>query len=267
MAGDSRALVVGVSGCSSSGKTTLARLLRDVFPNTFILHEDDFYKAETELPYKNGLLDWDCAEAIDLPAMVDALSYIRQHAAFPASPCDAHLTICIRHPTLDSKEDQNPVGQCPVPAATTAALRSRVAAALPPSHPLRSGSGLRLCLLDGFLLYAPSVAAVLPSLDVKLFLRGSYAKAKARREARNGYVTLEGFWTDPPGYVDKVVWPNYVDEHAWMFEGGDVEGDFRKDVLQREGIKVLEGASVDADMEETLAWMVDAILEELHKHV
>ncbi|KND92625.1 Nicotinamide riboside kinase [Tolypocladium ophioglossoides CBS 100239] len=251
MAGDRKALIVGVSVCSSSGKTTLSRLLRDIFPNTFILHEDDFYKAETELPYKDGLLDWDCAEAIDVPAMAAALSYIRQHAAFP--------------PTLNSKEDQNSVGQCPVPASTTTGLRSKVAAALPPSHPLHSGGKLRLCLLDGFLLYAPSVAAVQPSLDVKLFLRGSYARAKARREARDGYVTFEGFWTDPPGYVDKVVWPNYVDEHAWMFEGGDVEGDFRKDVLQREGIKVLEGAPVDADMEETLGWMVDAILEELHK--
>lgn len=43
-----KALIVAISGCSSSGKTTLARLLRDIFPNTFILHQDDFYKAETE---------------------------------------------------------------------------------------------------------------------------------------------------------------------------------------------------------------------------
>lgn len=45
---DRKAVVVGISGASSSGKTTLARLLRDIFPNTFILHEDDFYKAESE---------------------------------------------------------------------------------------------------------------------------------------------------------------------------------------------------------------------------
>lgn len=43
-----KAVVVGISGASSSGKTTLARLLRDIFPNTFILHEDDFYKIESE---------------------------------------------------------------------------------------------------------------------------------------------------------------------------------------------------------------------------
>ena len=45
---DKKALVFGISGCSSSGKTTLARILRDIFPNTFILHEDDFYKTDNE---------------------------------------------------------------------------------------------------------------------------------------------------------------------------------------------------------------------------
>jgi nicotinamide/nicotinate riboside kinase len=48
MTTSNRALVVGLSGCSSSGKTTLARLLRDIFPHTFILHEDDFYRPENE---------------------------------------------------------------------------------------------------------------------------------------------------------------------------------------------------------------------------
>lgn len=46
-----KAVIVGISGASSSGKTTLARLLRDVFPNTFVLHEDDFYKPEAEYAY------------------------------------------------------------------------------------------------------------------------------------------------------------------------------------------------------------------------
>jgi nicotinamide/nicotinate riboside kinase len=55
-----RTIVVGVSGPSSSGKTTLARLLRSIFNppaeisssdqeaavRSFILHEDDFYKPD-----------------------------------------------------------------------------------------------------------------------------------------------------------------------------------------------------------------------------
>lgn len=55
------ALLVGISGVSSSGKTTLARLLRDIFPNTFILHEDDFYKTDAEIPINHAagdVADW-----------------------------------------------------------------------------------------------------------------------------------------------------------------------------------------------------------------
>lgn len=110
------------------------------------------------------------------------------------------------------------------------------------------------------------MAAIQSNLDLKLFVRASYAKAKARREARDGYVTIEGFWTDPPGYVDKIVWPNYVEEHAWMFEGGDVEGMFKADALHQEGIKAFEGANVDSDMEEVLGWMVNVVIEELRNH-
>jgi nicotinamide/nicotinate riboside kinase len=177
---------------------------------------------------------------------------------------DHVLTLCTQ-PTLDSKEDQNSVGKCPVPESTIAALRDKVSAALSSSHPLQ-GEGLRLCLLDGFLLYSPSMQAIQSSLDVKIFVRASYAKAKARREARDGYVTIEGFWTDPPGYVDKIVWPNYVEEHAWMFDDGNVEGAFRGDVLDSQGIKVLKEAAVDADMEQVLDWMVEVVIEELQKH-
>lgn len=150
------------------------------------------------------------------------------------------------------------MGTNPVPASTITALKAKTSG-LSPSSP-------RLCLLDGFLLYAPSMAALQPHLDVKLFVRASYAKAKARREARDGYVTIEGFWSDPPGYVDKIVWPNFVADHAWMFDDGNVEGEFKHDVLQREGIKVQPGVGVDADMEGMLKWMVDIILEELGLH-
>lgn len=52
-----KALIVGISGPSSSGKTTLARLLQRVFCgvplknqslNTFIIHEDDFYYPDDQ---------------------------------------------------------------------------------------------------------------------------------------------------------------------------------------------------------------------------
>ena len=48
------------------------------------------YKTNHRLPMRDGLLDWDCAAAIDIPGMAKALSYIRQHATFPVSHMQNH---------------------------------------------------------------------------------------------------------------------------------------------------------------------------------
>ena len=121
---------------------------------------------------------------------------------------------------------------------------------------------VRLCIFDGFLLYSQSLLSVQPQIDIKILLRVSYAKAKARREARTGYVTLEGFWEDPPGYVDKIVWPNYVEDHKFMFEGGYVEGELKKSVVEDWNINYPEGG-VDVDMATTLKWAVELLMEKL----
>jgi len=252
-----KAVVVGISGASSSGKTTLSRLLRDIFPNTSVLHEDDFYKPEAELPKKHGFLDWDCAESLSLPDLSSSLEHIRSTGNFP--------------PDLDSKEDRNSVGECPISDAVIDELKSKVCAWTRPGGAGygildATSSPLQLYILDGFLLYSPSMASIQPLIDVKLFLRVSYAKAKARREARSGYVTLEGFWEDPPGYVDKVVWPNYVEDHKWMFEDEDVEGKLRKDVVESWRIRCQEGG-MDLNMTTTLKWAVDTVMEQLQSLV
>ena len=102
-------------------------------------------------------------------------------------------------------------------------------------------------------------------MDIKLFLRVSYTKAKARREARSEYATIEGFWKDPPGYFDKIVWPNYVAEHQWMFENGDVEGKLKDDVLMQWKINAQADKGPDVDMETTLKWAVETLMKELEK--
>lgn len=81
--------------------------------------------------------------------------------------------------------------------------------------------GRNLIIVDGFLLFGRSIPGPLRDLfDIKFLLRASYEDAKRRRENRNGYVTLEGFWQDPPGYFDNVVWPNYLEEHGDLVRFG-----------------------------------------------
>lgn len=37
------------------------------------------------LPKKHDLVDWDCAEALDIPEMVKSLEHIRKEGTFPVS--------------------------------------------------------------------------------------------------------------------------------------------------------------------------------------
>lgn len=216
--------------------------------------------------------------------MVKSLDHIHKHGTFPVSknPPLSHRTdhgtnlpisVTIANapdtaqPDLDSKEDQNSVGTCPVPDEFIEEIKARVR-----TWTEEGGAGygiltssphaIRLCIFDGFLLYSKSMASIQPQIDIKLFLRVSYAKAKARREARSGYVTLEGFWEDPPGYVDKIVWPNYVEDHKFLFEDGDVEGRFREEVVREWGIQYLQ-EGLDVDMKTMLEWAVGILMERL----
>lgn len=267
---------------------------------------------------KDGLLDWDCAESINIPDMEKALSHIRSEATFPVSNNRSDLACARRsshgvttlashatssphsssnpsssqrlpdqrrppseQPFVDSKEDKNSVGECPASAAKIEAQKARVREWMQPgkpghdvfhSDPSPGRELLRMCLLDGFLLYSPpKFSAVMGMIDVKLFLQVSRARATQRREARDGYVTLEGFWKDPPGYVDKIVWPNYVDAHSWLFAGGDVErGELDWDVLRERGVLAQHGqpgpgGGVDLDFEETLEWAVGEVMAALER--
>lgn len=113
---------------------------------------------------------------------------------------------------------------------------------------------------------------------MKFLLTVSRQRATARREARDGYVTLEGFWADPPGYVDKIVWPNYAASHAWLFEDGDVEKRLRGDVLREKDILALprvvagemggdDDVGLDVDMQVVFEWAVDTLMRKLEEIV
>ncbi|OKL59770.1 hypothetical protein UA08_04757 [Talaromyces atroroseus] len=264
----SKTIIIGLSGPSSSGKTTLARLLRTIFAmeykvRTFIIHEDDFYYPDDKIPVvrtaKGELVqDWDTIGAIDVGFMSSALAYVREHGTLP--------------PRLRSKEDQNEAADPRVEKTTIEAMREEVGKKLGGfiSSSLGDGAGegeITIAFLEGFLLFAPPAAEnpshvlrhVHDNIHLHIFLPAPYDVVKARREARSGYVTIgpaptpaatrenddsntnkdlesssidlekeeegdsapQNFWTDPPGYVDDIVWPRYVQDHAWLLAPED----------------------------------------------
>lgn len=242
-------LLVGISGPSSSGKTTVSRLLRDIFPpaKLFILHLDDFYLTDAEIPVKNEVQDWDCLESLNLPELRQALLHIKEKGTSPE--------------WLESKEDQNSVGEHGVAEQDISRLRVDMQKLLEGREDWKDR---RICIVDGFLLFSEEMKDIRSIFDVKLFLRTSYETAKKRREARSGYVTLEGFWEDPPGYVDQIVWPNYVHDHKFLFENEDVDGELSKKVCDRVGIHGMP-REAEGDMTKCLGWAAGVVEEAIRE--
>jgi nicotinamide/nicotinate riboside kinase len=249
MATSPRTILIAISGPSCSGKTTLARLLRIALaPHAFIVHEDDFFQTDAAVPVVTAadgsrLHDWDCLEAVDVGGLEAALRRVKASGHLP----DGFVSL----------EDGNPVGDVRVDGGAVEAKTVQLRAAVD-----AGGEVVRFAIVEGFLLYAQEMETVRDLFDVRLLLTADYQLVKARREARKGYVTLEGFWEDPPGYVDAIVWPNYVKYHRFLCIDGDISKGFDKSRCQELGIAFVPDTASN-DMTACFEWAADIIAAEL----
>ncbi|KAL8762176.1 MAG: hypothetical protein Q9184_001773 [Pyrenodesmia sp. 2 TL-2023] len=243
-------LTIALSGLSSTGKSTIASHLPSIFPPPHyaltLLHVDEFYKSQAELPFRDGLLDWDCTASLDWPRLEAAVRRWKDGEQVEEGKVNPQPTIAVG--------EGGGITQ-----ALVEELRDEVGK-MSDDIKREEGTTQRILLLDGFLLFAPSVPRSFVSLlDVKILLRAPYEEAKRRREARSGYSTMEGWWEDPPGYFDRVVWPNYVQENRGFFGEGDVEGAVDEGVCKREGVRVRMGR--EGKLKEVLRWLVGVARE------
>ena len=221
-------LLVGISGPSCSGKTTLAKALQSFVTNAIVIHQDEFYKPDSEIPVRNGVQDWDCAESLDISSLVSVLQRFKHSGEVDSKYVKKR----------DSQEEKASVLE--KPEYETQYLGDRPVA-----------------IIEGFLLYSESVSAIRDMLDVKLFLRVDLYTIRARRGKR-GYETIEGYWEDPPGYVDDIVWPNYVREHAFLFRDGIVEEGMHDETCDRLGI-AYQPEETEGNMEKMIKWACETI--------
>lgn len=214
-------ILVGVGGPSSSGKSTVVRILLGLLPNSSVVHLDDFYLPDSQIPVSPEWLvaDWDCPEALDWAAFKTHLHSLKGTG-----------------PGLETREIQSKEIH-----SELALLDAEVASLNSVLDALRRQTAQRpLVFVDGFMLYHDQSVADL--FDVKLLFRAPYHVLKARREARPGYNTEEGFWQDPPDYFDHIVWPNYVKTHGPLFVDGDCEGELTP-AATGAGIVTVDGSS------------------------
>lgn len=191
-------VLVGIGGPSSSGKTTVAKALHSLYPTSTLVHLDDFYFPDEQIPVhpEKGIQNWDCADAIDWKKFKKYIESVRQSngASLPIESLEMDALL-----KLTPEEAQG--------------LSSMAHGQIPASE-------YHFVFVDGFMIFHSDEITRL--FDVKLFFRAPYEVLKARREARLGYNTVEGFWVDPPNYFDDIVWPEFVRSHQRLFKDQDV---------------------------------------------
>ena len=66
------AKIIGIGGASRSGKSSLAKKLKDHYASkrVVILDQDDFVKPDEQLPTIQDRLDWEHPDSIDLKALL-----------------------------------------------------------------------------------------------------------------------------------------------------------------------------------------------------
>jgi nicotinamide/nicotinate riboside kinase len=252
VAGEHSTLIVAVSGPSCSGKTTLSKLLLSIFSESAtLLHQDDFYLSDSEIPSKTlpdgrTVADWDCAASLDIDRLAETLKAFRRTGSIDG---------------VKSIQGQQPEGsKLAIDLENMKKLKDVAQSAVK-----SLGVPINILFVDGFLLYGIGVLQLMSLFDVKLFLPLSYELVKARREARAGYVTLDGYWADPEGYVDEVVWPNYESEHAFLFTDRDVRaGKTDEQIVKELGIVACEGEDLK-NIEKPIEWAVREITDALHR--
>ena len=237
--------LLGISGPSSAGKTTLAHLLSHVFtPHVqLILHGDDFCKETDLIPLRNGYIDADGPSGVDFESMVETLDHVKANGGQPPETFKSWQS--------DVFPDQAARALQIIPGDVLKQLSDRVSEQL---HDAKYA----IVIMEGFLLYhRPDVR---DRLDGRLFVRLDHQEARRRRMTRPSYGTeaKEGEFWKTEDYFEKMVWRNYVEQHANLFEDGDVEGIIDEEVCGERSIAV-QGA-MNVEVGQTLSWAVDVVI-------
>ncbi|KAF5361035.1 hypothetical protein D9756_005035 [Leucocoprinus leucothites] len=231
---ETRIVTIGIGGATSSGKTILAKHLRNSLHNSLIIHQDDFVPPAEKLPVDEvyGFTNWDDAPgAIDWDRMVDFLSNLKKTGNLP--------------PDHQSFDGFNETISVPVDDEIIADWKQK-SKKVASEHLEKYAQIQRLT----------TTKRIISNLDVRVFCRVPEDVAKSRREAR-AYYTPEGdTWRDPPQYWEKIVWPAYIRAHKHMFEGEDVaNGKLNgkmKNLILFEGMETKIGDMINTVMQNVL---------------
>ncbi|KAI4088122.1 MAG: hypothetical protein LQ344_006303 [Seirophora lacunosa] len=239
------AVMIGLSGAPASGKTTLAHLLAAILPPStpsFIIHQDDFFvRKHLLIPGADGEIGVDYRRTVDFSALKQLMSYSKEEGQLPPG-----------FRSLQPEENRERALSRISPE-----LIENMRASLASLPSLRDGQSVGI--VDGFMLFHSET--IRDMLDVKILLRASKQVSKSRREEHakdvDGPAGKIGHPWETLDYFDRVLWPNYVEEHAVLFEDRVVEGSPVSDVC--EGVGIAVQPKLVMSVEEVLHWVAEVL--------
>lgn len=240
-------LTIGISGCTSSGKTTLTALLRQLLPkHTIFIHGDVFGRPFEEMPIRQGFADCDSRQSVRTGDLKLAIKATLRDGFTPAT----YQSFEALDKDLEAAED----------GIDTELFRKL-------EHAISSVQSRfeyfeTILVVDGFMLYHD--ADLRDMLDIKLLLRASRAESWRRRSNRYGPLSEaeKEFWQTKP-YFDACVWHNYKLEHQAFFPDVDIEAPVESGCT-RQGIFIQP--KVDATFSETHTWAIKAIVQGIERN-
>ncbi|KAL8687821.1 MAG: hypothetical protein Q9218_006113 [Villophora microphyllina] len=247
------AILIGLSGSPSSGKTTVAHLLSAVLPDNtprFIVHQDDFFIPRHLLvPNEDGELAVDSRDAVNMSAFKRLLEYAKREGQLPRGFQSAQP---------DDGEDR---ALSQVPMAEIEQMQDTLA------HTQSLQDGRPIGIVEGPWLYQSETVRHL--LDVKLLLRATKETSRTRRFEKSDYCAAEPEerYQHTREYFNGVVWYNHVQEHKVLFEDGDVEAEPISRIC--EGVGVSVQPNPDMTLGKALRWVVEVVgkgFEEVAHH-
>ncbi|KAI8994972.1 P-loop containing nucleoside triphosphate hydrolase protein [Pilobolus umbonatus] len=182
-----------LSGPSCSGKTTVASVLKKLLKRVIVISQDEYFKTDSEIPIDEatGLENWDCPGAIDFKLFGDHIHDVKEH---PEVYLKKENNVQNEHISLHHV-DLNHLKRVFSPCIRDIESKD-----------------VTLIVVEGFMLFTENT--IWKHFDRNYFITASKSTLHTRRESRRGYTTIQGFWEDPPGYFDKIVWPEYLKWNA-----------------------------------------------------
>ncbi|XP_058300928.1 nicotinamide riboside kinase 1 isoform X1 [Hylobates moloch] len=189
-----KTFIIGISGVTNGGKTTLAKNLQKHLPNCSVISQDDFFKPESEIETdKNGFLQYD----VDLRFRhvgQTGLELLTSGDLPTSASQSTGITV------LEALNMEKMVAA--ISCWMESARRSVV------STNQESAEEIPILIIEGFLLFNYKPLDTI--WNRSYFLTIPYEECKRRRSTR----VYEP--PDSPGYFDGHVWPMYLKHRQEM---------------------------------------------------